>query len=310
MTKNIMVGMFDVGDKPDTLRIATAKATIRVKPETNRLIAEGKSPKGNIVEAARISATLGAKRTWDLLPYCHPIPIDHIKVDVLLKEDAIDIEVQVKTTWKTGVEMESLTGAAIAALTIYDMLKPVDETLAIESIKLLTKSGGIKDFYEGYDKPLKAAVIVVSDSVSKGERSDKSGKIAVERLKSSGFEVIDYRTVPDNERQLESILINACDELKVDLVLTSGGTGLGPRDVTPETTKRILQRELTGVSEALRTYGQKRTPLSMLSRGVAGVRGKTVVINLPGSAKAVSESLDMLIPGITHASKMLGGYGH
>src|SRR5918912_1622447 len=303
-------GMFDVGDKPDTLRIATAKATIRVKPETIRLIAEGKSPKGNIVDAARISATLGAKRTWDLLPYCHPIPIDHIKVDVLSKEDAIDIEVQVKTTWKTGVEMESLTGAAIAALTIYDMLKPVDETLAIESIKLLTKSGGIKDFYEGYEKPLKAAVIVVSDSVSKGERSDKSGKIAVERLKSSGFEVIDYRTVPDNERQLESILINACDELKVDLLLTSGGTGLGPRDVTPETTKRILQRELTGVSEALRTYGQKRTPLSMLSRGVAGVRGKTVVINLPGSAKAVSESLDMLIPGITHASKMLGGYGH
>jgi molybdenum cofactor biosynthesis protein MoaC len=311
VTKSIMgEGMFDVGDKPDTLRIATARATIRLKPETSRLIVEGKSPKGNIVDAARISATIGAKRTWDLLPYCHPIPIDHIKVDVLLKEDAIDIEVQVKTTWKTGVEMESLTGAAIAALTIYDMLKPVDETLAIESIKLLAKSGGIKDFYERYEKPLKAAVIVVSDSVSKGERSDKSGKIAVERLKSSGFEVIDYRTVPDNERQLESILINACDELKVDLVLTSGGTGLGPRDVTPETTKRILQRELTGVSEALRTYGQKRTPLSMLSRGVAGVRGKTVVINLPGSAKAVSESLDMLIPGITHASKMLGGYGH
>ena len=105
-------------------------------------------------------------------------------------------------------------------------------------------------------------------------------------------------------------MINACDELKVDLVLTSGGTGLGPRDVTPEATRRVLQREVTGVSEALRMYGQKRTPLSMLSRGVAGIRGKTILVNLSGSVKAVSESLDMLIPGITHASKMLRGYGH
>jgi molybdenum cofactor biosynthesis protein MoaC len=134
------------------------------------LIQEGKSPKGNIVDAARISATMAAKRTWDLLPYCHPIPIDHIKVDILFKTESIEVDVQVKTTWKTGVEMESLTGASIAALTIYDMLKPIDESLEIESIKLLAKSGGMKDFYEKYSKPLKAVVIVISDSVSKGER--------------------------------------------------------------------------------------------------------------------------------------------
>jgi molybdenum cofactor synthesis domain-containing protein len=102
----------------------------------------------------------------------------------------------------------------------------------------------------------------------------------------------------------------ACDKLKVDLVLTSGGTGLGPRDTTPEVTRKVLEKEVTGISEALRMYGQKRTPLSMLSRGVAGVRGKTVVVNLPGSSKAVSESLDALMPGLLHASKMLGGHGH
>src|SRR5919202_7107618 len=205
LTKSIMgEGMFDVGDKPDTLRIATARATIRLKPETSRLIVEGKSPKGNIVDAARISATIGAKRTWDLLPYCHPIPIDHIKVDVLIKTESIEVDVQVKTTWKTGVEMESLTGASIAALTIYDMLKPLDESMSIESIKLLAKTGGIKDFYQRYDKPLKAVVIVISDSVSKGERQDQSGKVAAERLQSSGFEVIDYRVIPDDSGQIES----------------------------------------------------------------------------------------------------------
>ena len=304
------MGMFDVGDKPDTLRIATARAIVKVSAETVSLIREGKSPKGDIVDAARISATMGAKRTWDLLPYCHPIPIDHVKVDVSIKTESIEVDVQVKTTWKTGVEMESLTGASIAALTIYDMLKPVDETLAIESIKLLSKSGGLKDFYEKYDKPLSAVVIVISDSVSKGERSDKSGKLAVERLKESGFEVIDYRVIPDDPSQIESSLVRGCDELKADLVLTSGGTGLGPRDTTPESTRKVLEKEIIGISEALRMHGQRRTPLSMLSRGAAGVRGKSVVVNLPGSAKAVSESLDALLPGILHASKMLGGHGH
>ncbi|HKH89531.1 MAG TPA: bifunctional molybdenum cofactor biosynthesis protein MoaC/MoaB [Nitrososphaera sp.] len=304
------MGMFDIGDKSETLRIATARAIVKVRPRTIQLIKEGKSPKGNIVDAARISATMAAKRTWDLLPYCHPIPIDHIKVDILIKTESIEVDVQVKTSWKTGVEMESLTGASIAALTIYDMLKPIDESLVIESIKLLAKSGGMKDFYEEYTVPLKAVIIVISDSVSKGERRDKSGKLAVERLNSSGFEVVDYRVIPDDASQIESSLIIACDEWKVDLVLTCGGTGLGPHDVTPEATGRLLDKEVIGISEALRVHGQKRTPLSMLSRGTAGVRGKTVIVNLPGSVKAVSESLDALIPGILHASKMLGGHGH
>ena len=305
-----MGGMIDVGDKAETLRTAVAQAIIKASPKTIDLIQQGKSPKGNIEDAVRISATMGAKRTWDLLPYCHPIPIDHIKVDVSFKTNSIEVQVQLKTTWKTGVEMESLTGASIAALTIYDMLKPVDETLVIESVKLLAKSGGMKGFYEDYDRSLKAAVIVVSDSVSKGERPDRSGKLAIERLKSEGFEVLDYRVIPDDLSKIESSLINACDTLKVDLVLTSGGTGLGPRDTTPEATRNVIEKEVTGISEALRMYGQKRTPMSMLSRGLSGVRGKTIIVNLPGSAKAVSESLDALIPGILHGPRMMGGHGH
>ena len=305
-----MGGMIDVGDKAETLRTAVAQAIIKASPKTIDLIQQGKSPKGNIEDAARISATMGAKRTWDLLPYCHPIPIDHVKVDVSFKTDSIEVQVQLKTTWKTGVEMESLTGASIAALTIYDMLKPVDETLVIESVKLLAKSGGMKGFYENYDRSMKAAVIVVSDSVSNGERTDRSGKVAIERLKSEGFEVLDYQVIPDDLSKIESSLINACDTLKVDLVLTSGGTGLGPRDTTPEATRNVIEKEVTGISEALRMYGQKRTPMSMLSRGLSGVRGKTIIVNLPGSAKAVSESLDALIPGILHGPRMMGGHGH
>jgi len=303
-----MVGMFDVGDKPDTLRTAVAQAVVKVDPATISLIKEGKSPKGNIVDAARVAATMGAKRTPDLLPYCHPIPIDNVKVDVSLKEQSIEVTVEVKSIWKTGVEMESLTAACIAALTIYDMLKPVDETLSIESVRLVKKRGGIKDFYHEFDRTLKAAVLVMSDT--RGPKEDQSGKLCIERLKENGFDVVDYKVIKDEADIIESELKRLADELKVDIVLTSGGTGLGPRDVTPEATMKVIEKEVCGVAETLRAHGQKRTPLSMLSRGVAGVRGNTVIVNLPGSAKAVSESLDSLFPGILHIYRMLGGYGH
>jgi cyclic pyranopterin monophosphate synthase len=303
-----MVGMFDVGDKSETLRTAVAQAIIKVEPTTVTLIKEGKSPKGSIFDAARLSATMAAKRAWDLLPYCHPIPIDSINADVSLKEQSIEVTVEVKNVAKTGVEMEALTGACIAALTIYDMLKPVDEMLSIESVRVLKKHGGLKTFIERFDRKLKAAVLVTSDS--RGEDKDESGKIVIDRLVKNGFDIVEYKVISDEADVLESQLKRFSDELKVDMVITSGGTGLGPRDITPETTKKVIQKEVSGVSEFLRAYGQKRTPLSMLSRGVAGIRGTTVIINLPGSVKAVSESLDSLFPGIMHIYKMLWGQGH
>lgn len=304
------MGMFDVSNKPDTLRRAVALAIVKTSPETIQLIKKGRSPKGDIIEAAKISATMAAKKTWDLLPYCHSIPIDNVKVDVELKESSIEVRVETKTVWKTGVEMESLTAASIGALTIYDMLKPVDDNLSIESIKLLEKSGGIKGILEKNSRKLRAAVLVISDSTSQGTREDKSGKLAVERLEKNGFEISEYAVVADDSRLIESILVKFCDELKVDLVVTTGGTGIGPRDVTPDATKKIIEKEMHGLSEAMRTYGQRRTPLSMLSRGVSGVRGNTLVINIPGSVKAVSESFEALFPGLLHIYKMLGGYGH
>jgi cyclic pyranopterin monophosphate synthase len=303
-----MVGMFDVGNKPETLRTAIARAIVKAEPSTLTLVKDGKSPKGNIFDAARLSATMAAKRAWDLLPYCHPIPIDSINVDVSVNEQSIEVTVTVKNVAKTGVEMEALTGACIAALTIYDMLKPVDEALSIESIRLLNKSGGLKTFFEKSDRRLKAAVLVTTDSRTESE--DKSGKVVIDRLVKNGLEVVEYKVIPDEEDGIVSELRRFCDEAKVDIVLTSGGTGLGPRDVTPEATKKVLEKEISGVAEILRAYGQRRTPLSMLSRAVAGIRGTTVIVNLPGSVRGVSESLDALFPGILHIHKMLAGYGH
>ena len=305
--------MFDVSRKGDTLRFATAQAIIKVSPESIDLIKNKKTPKGDIIEVAKISATLGAKKTWELIPYCHPIPIDHISTQLLLYQSSIEIKVNVKSVWKTGVEMEALTGCSIAALAVYDMLKPIDEHLSIESIKLLDKTGGKRDFIENLDKKITIAIFVISDSTFNGTRVDKSGKMISDRLKntySTHTEIVGYEVLPDNIDKIKTHLIKYSDEKKVDLIITSGGTGFSKRDVTPEATKMVIDKETNGISEAIRSYGQRRTPLSMLSRAISGTRDKTLIVNLPGSTKAVSESLDLLLPSIFHAFNMLGGKGH
>jgi molybdenum cofactor biosynthesis protein MoaC len=303
-------GMFDVGIKPDSSRTARAQAVLNIDANTAVLIRQGKSPKGDIVEAAKIAATLGAKKTSDLIPYCHPIPLDNIKVQVLIKSQAIEVDVKVKSIWKTGVEMEALSGACIGALTIYDMLKPIDDSLFISSVRLLEKSGGIGQFATKEGNKIRAGVIVVSDSVATKKRTDKSGRLIVDVLKNKSIEVVKYKVVPDDSSTIEELLTKYSDDLRLDLVLTTGGTGLGRRDVTPEATRNVIEREITGIVEGSRAYGQRRTPFSMLSRGVAGVRGKTLIINIPGSATAVSETLDFLFPGLEHAFKMMEGHGH
>ena len=303
-------GMFDVGAKPDSYRTARAQAVLNIKPNTAVMIRQGKSPKGDIVEAAKIAATSGAKKTSDLIPYCHPIPLDHIEVQVSVKSKAIEVDVTVKSIWKTGVEMEALSGACIGALTIYDMLKPIDDSLFISSVRLVEKSGGMGGFATKQGNKIRAGVIVVSDSVSAGKRVDKSGKFIVKALKDKNIDVIKYKVIPDDSSAIEKLLVKYSDVFALNLIVTTGGTGLSHRDVTPEATRNVIEKEITGIAEGSRAYGQRRTPLSMLSRGVAGIRGTSLIINIPGSLRAVSESLDFLFPGLEHALKMIEGYGH
>ncbi|MBA2267011.1 MAG: bifunctional molybdenum cofactor biosynthesis protein MoaC/MoaB [Nitrosopumilus sp.] len=300
--------MIDVGDKPESLRTAVAQALLSFDNKIMSIIKDGNSPKGNIFEIAKVSGTLGAKKTSDLIPYCHPIPIDDVKVDVTIETGYVRILVKVKSIWKTGVEMEALTGATIAALSVYDILKPLDVSLSIDNIKLLEKHGGIGDFKEKNDKKLEAAVITISDSRKKDQ--DESGKLIINALTKNGFNIAAYKVIPDDIKIIEKELIHSSDALKVNIVITTGGTGVGPRDVTPEATKRILEKEVSGITENLRNYGQSRTPLSMLSRGVSGIRGNTLIVNMPGSTNAVSQSINALFPGVMHIFKMIVGQGH
>jgi cyclic pyranopterin monophosphate synthase len=203
-----------------------------------------------------------------------------------------------------------MTAAAVAALALYDMLKMIDDTLVIEAVALEEKQGGKADFREAPARPLRAAVLVLSDSIAAGKKSDLSGKLISERLQGHGVEVRDYRILPDDAGQIAAALRRYADEDKLDLVMTTGGTGFSPRDCTPEAMSQVLDREAPGIAEAARAHGQTRTPFSMLSRARAGLRGTTLIVNLPGSKKGVADSLDALLPGVLHAFKMIAGGGH
>jgi molybdenum cofactor biosynthesis protein MoaC len=302
--------MRDISRKIKTLRSAVAQATLRVSPSTISLIKKNKIPKGNPLEVAKVAAIQGAKNTSQIIPYCHPLPVDFVGVDFTLGKSQIVVKVEVKAIYKTGVEMEALTGASIAALTLYDMMKMLDDEMEIVGVKLLTKHGGKSDFTITKGLRLRAAVLVMSDSVSAGKKKDESGKIIVERLKELKVGVAAYAVIPDDTKEITKKLLHYADKLKLDLVITTGGTGLGPRDNTPETVRKIIEREIPGVSEAVRAYGQERMPFAMLSRSVAGVRGKTIFVSLPGSKNAVIEGLDAMFPALLHAFGMMRGEGH
>ena len=152
-----------------------------------------------------------------------------------------------------------------------------------------------------------AGVITSSDKGYAGAREDKSGQVIIDLLKKAGYEIIKYVIVPDEQDMLEKEMKMIADELKADLIITTGGTGFSTRDVTPEATKAVIEKETPGISEAIRSFSLSITPKAMLSRGTSGIRGKSLIVNLPGSPKAVKESLEYIIEPLEHGLEILTG---
>lgn len=150
-------------------------------------------------------------------------------------------------------------------------------------------------------------IITSSDKGYAGEREDKSGEVIKEILKKSGFEVVKYIVLPDNKEMLEEEFKYMCDKLNVNLILSTGGTGFSKRDITPEATKEIIEREAPGICEAIRAYSMQITKRAMLSRAVSGIRKDTLIVNLPGSPKACKEALDFVLDDLKHGIDILLG---
>lgn len=304
--------MRDITSKQITLRTASAVAVIYCTPETIGLIKNNELPKGNLFDVARAAGFLAAKLTPQLLPHCHPVTIDAMDISFEINEGVstgITITGEAKSIGRTGIEMEILTAVSIAALEIYDMLKPVDTTLEIGGIKLLQKTGGKSDRSKYFSTPPTCAILVCSDSTAAGTRQDKSGLLIRELLTASKAKVVAYEVVPDDKALIQQQLLKWVAE-DIHFIFTTGGTGLGPRDHTVSAVTEILERDADGITEAMRQYGQMRTPMAMMSRAVAGSIAQSLILTLPGSTQGARESLEAVLPGIFHARKMMKGGGH
>ena len=302
--------MVDITHKSNSLRTAIAAAVINVsKEETIEAVRNKTVPKGDVFEFSRAAGLLAIKKTSDVIPDCHPLPIEYAAIYHTISDQQILIRVEVRSIYKTGVEVEAMHGAAIAALTIYDMLKPIDNGIEITSIKLESKHGGKRDFRHELTDNLRCAVIVCSDSVSKGVKHDTAGKAISEKLKECGVAVTNYEIIAD-EFELIQEKAKQFSDANYALVIFTGGTGLSPRDVTPDAIRPLLSREIPGVMEAARNYGQQRMPYAMLSRGVAGFIKNTLVLTLPGSSQGATETMDALFPYILHVFQVAQGMQH
>lgn len=302
--------MIDVSPKFNSLRYALAEGFLYGRVETLQRVFDKTVPKGDVTEVARAAGINAAKRCADWITFCHPIPLDWVEVKLEHEKEKIKVTAEVRSVWKTGVEMEAITAVSAALLNAYDMLKPLDDSLSFGDIRVVKKKGGKSDFSDSFKKDLKTAVLVISDSTHAGKRKDNSGKIIQEFLVDKPVKVDFYEVLPDEKEIISERLCKLADNEKVKLIFTTGGTGLGPRDVTPEATLAVIDRSVPGIVEAIRSYGRDRTPFAMLSRGEAGVRGDSVVINLPGSSKGALESLQAVFPGLLHIFPMIQGKGH
>ncbi len=329
--------MVNITHKSFSLRKAIATAVVSTSArETIAAIEQRKVPKGDVFEFARAAGLLAIKKTSDVIPDCHPLPVEYASITYAIEGLSVVISVEVHTIYKTGVEVEAMHGAAITALVMYDMLKPIDKEVEIRDIRLVSKSGGKTDrgkvdaegkagpssgtdlalkagegrgHKRGSEDSLRCAVIVCSDTIARGEKQDGSGKAIIARLEKNELACEVYRVIPDEVEAIQAV-IRELVEASVDLVLFTGGTGLSPRDVTPEAVAPLIEKHIPGIMETARSYGQLRSRHAMLSRGVAGFIKNTLVLTLPGSVKGAEETMDALFPQLLHVFEVRRGGGH
>ncbi|MCC5932441.1 MAG: bifunctional molybdenum cofactor biosynthesis protein MoaC/MoaB [Cyclobacteriaceae bacterium] len=296
--------MVDITSKNFSLRKATAQALVRVGTlETMEAIEQDRVPKGNVFCMAKAAGLFAVKRTSDMIPDCHPLPVEYTDIRYETKDTFIRIEVEVHTVYKTGVEVEAMHAASVVALTMYDMLKPIDKEVSIHEIKLLQKEGGKSSLVPEHSD-LKTVLLFCSDAIQDGKKDDQAGLEVIEKLKTYHVSVDDYRICRNDAPEITGILEKYL-ESKMDLIIILGGTGLGKGDKTPEAVVPYIEKRIPGIEEAMRSYGQQRSPYAMFSRSMAGTCGNSLILVLPGSTRGAAESVAAIFPGVFHFFKSI-----
>ncbi len=301
--------MVDVGGKPVTDRRAVAEGRVHVGPKVAAAIRGNSLKKGDLLQVARLGGIQAAKRAADLVLLCHPLPLSHIDIDARLDGDVVVLRASVRTAGQTGVEMEALAAVAGAALNVVDMGKSLNAAIEIVSMRVVEKSGGKSGPKASAPLGVTVAILTVSDSRTAGSAKDTATSLltaAVQDFLSA--EVTTTKLVPDDRQTIAQQLRewgSAADA--PGLVLTTGGTGVGPRDVTPEATLDVIERTHPSLLELARARCLPGKPHAYLSRGIAGVVGRTLVVNLPGSPKGAVETLRLIADVLPHTLETLRG---
>lgn len=303
--------MVDITQKSNTLRHAKARASVILSnEEAMAALKEHKVPKGNVFESARVAALYAAKKTAEMIPDCHPLPVEFTEVDFEIEDMTLHCDVEIKTIYKTGVEVEAMHAASVAALTAYDMLKPLDKNIHISDIHLLWKKGGKTDKEKFLPaQAVKTAIIVCSDSISAGKAEDKSGQWLQSTLGQFNCETKEAIVVSDDPTEIEKAIQKASAESS--LIILSGGTGLNSRDNTRKVLEKLITKELSGIREVARNYSNDRMPFSFLSESMSGLMDDKLILSMPGSIGAVRDYTHALFPEVLHVFKVLEkGYRH
>lgn len=319
--------MIDVGRKRPTRRRAIAVGTIYMSAEAFERVKNETLPKGDVLALAEAAGITGAKKTPEMIPMCHTLPLDQVTIHCALNDtdNSVSVYCQAAAFAKTGVEMEALAGVNNALLTIWDLTKGIDPNLSIDAIKLLVKTGGKSGVWinpNGIPDWLKeqlpdrqslkgknVAFLIMSDRASKGEYEDKSGPVLKEILQNAGANIIAHDVIPDDAETIENSILSICKTQQPDLMIAAGGTGPGPRDITPDVLIKISDRMLNGLGDVLRTESLHFTDTAWLSRMTAGMVGPTLVIAFPGSPKAVKECWTILEPFLGDALNKIAKQG-
>ena len=308
------VRMVDVGAKPVTGREARAVATVTCSAHARELLRGGRLAKGDGLAVARVAGIQAAKRTSELIPLCHLLGLDAVEVDLQVA-DVVSIAVRVATTGRTGAEMEALVAAAVAGLTVIDMIKAVDRGAALTDVRVVAKSGGASGSWSQGARvaaQTSAGVVTVSDRSAAGTRPDLSGPVVTAALERAGATVI-TKVVGDDVDAIRGVVGELLDA-GCRFVVTTGGTGLAPRDVTPEALAPLLTRTIPGLAEGLRAAGARQTPSAVLSRSVAGLverdGRRALVAAVPGSPAGAADAMAFLAPLLAHIADQMDGADH